>query len=995
MTTSKPVKSGIPRALRHELKRTALLEQLNAKADFPVIALLAPSGYGKTTTLAQLARQGSRAVAWVTLTEDEASTEVLAASVARAVALFVPGNALPAWNAIQSTSSVEGNARALAEDLNTSDANLIVVLDRTEHLGANAAKWLEAFVTNLAEGHQVMLAGYESTLLPMARWLARGEAWLIGPGELAFSGEEVTHFLLERERDVNAVDLHRSLEGWPAGIALVAAGAPSYLAPKDLVLERLDQLPKPLREDLAGLAVIEEWDEATPEALGIKLPRGWLRQVIGAGLPLSPLASGRSRAHTVLLEALETRLLERPSVHVQLHVRAGDLAERAGLKLLALKHFLAAKQTAQAVVVAESVSAELIVRRDFLLARQVLERFQPGILPTEMQVQLAVTLIETGNPDAGEAILNGLHSAGVQSAELYRVLASRKNLQGHFQEQLSLIDQAMVMPMTKQTQAHLLLLRSDGLEYMGEIKQSIASAQEAVSVAESSGDLATVAKAVTRLAGVLSTAYDLAGASGTIEERVQSEQHFHRALKLYESLGMERRKLDILNNLANQYCIWGQVEKALEMINQALNIEPDAADSVRAALLGTRGWILLTWGFASQAIQDFQVGLTLAAAHGMSRYQFNYNVWLCEAGCVAGDLTTAEYAFGQAKATLPNNSQMHQSWFSFLQGLWAFSKSDNVAMLQAWESVRTDDLGYIYHARMLLYRAELDRRKNTLQHEQIDFIFTLWAAKNNDAPLFTDARVLKTLFETCIQNGWYAARFQAALERNLEPVQKQTIIELHVATFGTTRVVINQTPIKLPLVKCAELLAWLILNGPSTRNAIVNALWDGSRRKADVEHARIIIRRLRAALSEHPDVTFNPLEFDGTRYGLNTAFEITCDAKTVLDSSSSASIEPSVLEHLNVYSGSFLEGCDTDWVQEMTSQLTDAAINSFVTLGRQYEITHSEQALEVYQRAIKLDPLAANAYEGIVRVQSQMGKTAAVQQTQAMLEQSEKRNLIN
>jgi DNA-binding SARP family transcriptional activator len=365
------------------------------------------------------------------------------------------------------------------------------------------------------------------------------------------------------------------------------------------------------------------------------------------------------------------------------------------------------------------------------------------------------------------------------------------------------------------------------------------------------------------------------------------------------------------------------------------------------------------------------------------------------AGCLTGDLALAKMALAQAIVCLPKNPVLHASMLGFIQGLYAFFAGDLEACLRVWDTIDPTRLGHVYHARMLLYRAEISRQRGTLSEAEVTAIFALWTDVHPDAPLMVDTHVLKTLFETCIQNDWFPQCFRAALERRLEPTPTETAIELHLSTFGLTSVSINRTPIKLPLVKCAELLAWLVLNGPSTRSAIVNALWDGSRRKADIEHARIVIRRLWATLSEHPNVTFNPLEFDGTRYGLSTIFQTSCDAKTILDSSGAASIERPVLEHLNAYSGSFLEGCDTTWVQETTMQLTDAAINSFVTLGRQYEVTQAERALEAYQRAIKLDPLAASAYEGIVRVQSQLGNAAAVQQTQTMLEQSEKRNLIN
>jgi LuxR family transcriptional regulator, maltose regulon positive regulatory protein len=983
---SKSAAKNIPKALRHELQRTALLEQLSNKTDFPVVALLAPSGYGKTTTLAQLARHGSRVVAWVTLTEEVASTDALGESVARALELALPSQDLSAWQAVRATSTTDAvKAQALATDLNAADMNVLLVLDRTEHLGANAAKWLEAFVNTLAEGHQVMLAGYESTPLPITGWVARGDAWLIGPNELAFSGEEVARFLSEHNPEINALTLHQQLEGWPAGIALVVAGAPTHLAPQDLVLERIAQLPERLQDGLIELAVTEEWGEATPQTLGVKLSRGWLKQVIALGLPLSPLGMGRYRAHTVLLEALEARLLERPNVHADRHARAAELADATGQKLTAIRHYLLAKKVSSALRVADDLCADLVKKRDYELVRKVLEGFESSVLPQETHIRLAEAFFETGNVDAGESILNGFFASGYRSAHLLFLLAGRANRRAQYQRQLDLIEEGLGLAPNQLTRAKLLLLRSDGQEYLGLSDESIVSAREAVVAAEQSGELGILAKATSRLAGALGNAGD----------RIACEQNFLRALEIYQTLGVERPQLDVFNNLANFYSEWGRVDDALKTVNQGLAIPSGGADSVRTALFATRGAVFLAWGYVQLALGDLLACLDLAKKHGIHSFTFFGTSLLAEAHHAIGDMASADMDVENAQRSLPKNSPMHASWLAFVLGVHAFLKSDFITARQHFVEVHIERVGFIYKSRALLFLAEIDRQNGQLSREQIDAIFALWNETDNDAPLMPNARVLKPLFETCIKNGWYAARFQAALNRTLEKPQITHQFELRMRTFGPASVFINQIPIKLPLVKCAELLAWLILNGPSTRNAIVNALWDGSRRKADVEHARIIIRRLRAALSEHPAVDFNPLEFDGTRYGLNPEFQIFCDAKSLLESSASASFESSHLEHLNAYSGSFLEGCDTDWVQETTTQLTDAAINSFVTLGKQYEVTQIEQVLEVYQRAIKLDPLAASAYEGIVRVQSQLGNTAAVQQMQTMLEQSEKRNLLN
>jgi LuxR family transcriptional regulator, maltose regulon positive regulatory protein len=989
-TMSKPKRNlaGVPGVLRNEIRRKSLIDEAARNANLKVIALLAPIGFGKTTTLAQLVRQDFRDVVWVTLSEEEALAESLGQRLALSLQSVLQKATFSSWTALQSTGTTDQvKARALAEDLNSADSNLILVLDRIEHLGVNASKWLEAFIDALSEGHQVLLAGFESTPLPLARWVANGIAYTFGPKELMFSEREGVQFLSDSREVSHPHDLHRRLEGWPAGIALVGSGASAFLSPEDLILERIDRLPEGLRDGLAELTVIEEWQESTAQLFGVELPRGWIKQVLEGGLLLSPIANGRYRVHSVLLEALEMRLRERPQAHARQHLRAAELCNESGRKLEALRHFRLAQRLERALELGEEIAFGLVSRREFSLARQVLENFDFGQLTPDMKVYLGETLIETGQPDVGESMLRSLRESGFQSGQLLLILAARANLKGQFEDQLSLIEEALVLDINHRMRALLLLFKSDGLEYLGEVGQSVTCARLAVTEAELSGDGAMLAKTVTRLAGAL----------GNANVRIDSEQQFLRALKLYDSLGMQRRKLDVLNNLANFYSEWGQVSSALEAIQQAFEIDMDGTDSVQTVMLGTRGLIRLTWGLVHEAFLDFQAGLALAIQFSMTRFQFKYNIWLCEAACLIGNLPEARQSLaraiesGSGTAMLP----VQHSLIAFCEGLIALREGNEQELKRLWDSIDQDSISNMYLTRILLYRAEVDRRVGTLDFGQVEAIFASWNQADGDAALITDAPLLSKLYTVCIEKNWYAPRFQAVLDRKSEPPVVGRAFGLKIQTFGPGAVIVDGDEVKLPLVKCLELLAYLGINGPSTLKMIVRALFDGSRRRADVDHSRVVIRRLRNTLASDADLPFNPIVFDGTRYALNLAFQVDCDAKKELDFSSNlpqgAVEKPWLLES----NRDFLEKCDTDWVHELRTVLTDIRVEKLIAFGLLQEADSTGAALEAYRQAIELDPLADAAYEGIIRVQSHLGNTAAVSYTQSLLEKSIKKNLLS
>jgi LuxR family transcriptional regulator, maltose regulon positive regulatory protein len=324
-------KSGIPKVSALELPRSRLQNRLTS-ADSRLVVVLAPAGFGKTTLLAQRVRGSSRAAVWLTLTEDDAVPAALSARLG-ALLQTSANSVLPSWSALSAQGAAPPRlARALAEDLNALDAPLNIVLDRAECLSVESGAWLEALLLGLDDDadHRVFVAGYESTALPLARFVADGVATLIPSAELAFTLDETRDYLALRGFSGDAEAIHAKLEGWPVGLALLVAAGGSHLRPEDLVLESLRRLPPTLRDALPEAAVLEVWSEDAANALGCVLPKGWLRKAEALGLPMSALDAKRFRPHTVLLEALELELKCNTKRHAELHLRVARRAENAG-----------------------------------------------------------------------------------------------------------------------------------------------------------------------------------------------------------------------------------------------------------------------------------------------------------------------------------------------------------------------------------------------------------------------------------------------------------------------------------------------------------------------------------------------------------------------------------------------------------------------------------------------------------------------------------------
>jgi LuxR family maltose regulon positive regulatory protein len=62
-------KIHVPPLLAGTVSRTALVNRLRAAGAFPLVLVVAPAGYGKTTLLSQWANRDARPFAWVSMDE--------------------------------------------------------------------------------------------------------------------------------------------------------------------------------------------------------------------------------------------------------------------------------------------------------------------------------------------------------------------------------------------------------------------------------------------------------------------------------------------------------------------------------------------------------------------------------------------------------------------------------------------------------------------------------------------------------------------------------------------------------------------------------------------------------------------------------------------------------------------------------------------------------------------------------------------------------------
>ncbi len=224
-----------PPARSDLLIRSRLIDRLAGSRANPIVAVLAPAGYGKSTLLSQWAEDDARDFAWLSIDARDNDPSVLLAYIAFALggaaslgpdvatALAAPGRSV--W-----TSAVPRLGAALASRREP----FVLVLDDADTLTQpDPADAIVALASHLREGSQFVLAGRTAGRFPIPRILAGGRGVLIDAGDLSLDDDEAAAVFRAVGVELPASDLaevNDSAEGWPAGIYLTALSLRSRAA---------------------------------------------------------------------------------------------------------------------------------------------------------------------------------------------------------------------------------------------------------------------------------------------------------------------------------------------------------------------------------------------------------------------------------------------------------------------------------------------------------------------------------------------------------------------------------------------------------------------------------------------------------------------------------------------------------------------------------------------------------------------------------------------
>ncbi|CAB4529964.1 unannotated protein [freshwater metagenome] len=359
------ITSGI--TLSRSLVPTLAPNYISRKRLFPLLThpapsttvVIAPAGYGKTSLVAEWAKQSKDPIIWMTITESDSVVEMIALLI-QATRNILPGFA-PWFERDQMIRPTEAVRRWGNELLETGENYIFVIDNLRSHSSSDveiATKLVEQFPANVsfvAIRRDPLESAFQS-------FLARGPLHIIGLNEIKFSEEEVR--VLAESQGINFSDekITQSLlgaMGWPAAVAILVRHIQKSNSPVDFA-KLLSKQTEPLRalaltilnatdcevkKAVMKLSVIQEFNhEVAQIILGDEYNSDVINEIALEGNFFGHTSDPeQTYAFTLLMrEIFQLELRKEPLLKQEIHLRLCRYYEHMNQANLALEHaFLA------------------------------------------------------------------------------------------------------------------------------------------------------------------------------------------------------------------------------------------------------------------------------------------------------------------------------------------------------------------------------------------------------------------------------------------------------------------------------------------------------------------------------------------------------------------------------------------------------------------------------------------------------------------------------
>ncbi|MGO4255820.1 LuxR C-terminal-related transcriptional regulator [Marmoricola sp. RAF53] len=392
-----------PGTPHHVVARERLLDLLDDLSAYPVTAVVAPAGAGKTALAADWVRRRDR-VAWLSLDESDRDPVQFWAALVVALDRLAPGIGERAGVLPDGVDDLEPSLRVLADDLAVLDAEeAVLVLDDVHRVEGEPATeaTLRSFVEHKPDWLHLLLLSRRRPPLPVERLRATGTLADVGFDVLRFTTDEGVALLAGLCPGVAADELGPvalRADGWAAALQLAAlairAHGHEHALVDDYVWHEVLRAERPdLIDLLLAVSVVDRVNYGLAETLTGRADAGdLLEEAESRGLFVTRLdTSGWFEVHGLVRDLLTAESRRRSAQDLRtLHARAARWFESVGDGATALEHWLDAEDPERALLLLADLAAPLAHAGRGALVTRVLDRLPAEVAHTDPAAQVRV-----------------------------------------------------------------------------------------------------------------------------------------------------------------------------------------------------------------------------------------------------------------------------------------------------------------------------------------------------------------------------------------------------------------------------------------------------------------------------------------------------------------------------------------------------------------------------------------------------------------------------
>lgn len=430
--------------------RDRLMALLNEAVHQQVTLVTAPTGYGKTTLLAEWVttqRAPAWHIVWVSLDEFDNAPLRLWSYVVAGLKKIHPRLKYDLLQTVRRSSDPHDPTllNPLVNEMAQMPGQLFIVLDDYQTIReANVHRSLAYVIEHQPANLHLVLASRATPPLPLSRLRAQRHLLEVTAQDLSFTLPEVRSYLskvMELELDAEqTASLFNATEGWIAGLQLAALSRQgrrmgsrpaSADALRDnrpildyLTLEVLNEQSETVKEFLLKTSILAELNAALcDEMLGRSDSRDLLAQVEQANLFMTALDGQQTwfRYHPLFAEALQIQLQRTyPGQVAGLHTRACTWLVDHGYPEKAVSHALAADDIERAAKTVDACAIRAIIEYNITSLLQWIGYFDKGFFARQprLGIYYALATLMEERFEAAEQILRNVEDVLERAAEI-------------------------------------------------------------------------------------------------------------------------------------------------------------------------------------------------------------------------------------------------------------------------------------------------------------------------------------------------------------------------------------------------------------------------------------------------------------------------------------------------------------------------------------------------------------------------------------------------